>query len=499
MKFFATLEEQCVQRITKLFKYYTFTNLQDLYEIHNYLETATPFMETIAERCLYHYNGNATLLFIPFLLLKGKLLVRDENINEVMLWIENLDNSSHYEQVRKLTSLKFHASIPENYFKLLPLLSKMPNITKLQLTSWTNDEVLAALGMYCKNLEVLDSINDGQATVTDVGLGYLSHLSSLKMILFCRVADEWDYEDKYKFTGKGIALLMLYLKNLERIVCPEYLLRDALHYIYQMNFIKCLESNNYLSIRTLFLAYPDVPANTITMIPLLCPLLENLSIYVPNIFDSSYQTSLKKLINLKKLKLEFGSVCNFDINTVDTIVQVDYLIIDAQFLHEYDLHVMDKLFPNMNTLCIFMHSCGFVPENSSRTNTPIFKNLHTLQLEQRISGVLFEVVNLKAQSLRILYLHVASVYEIRKSICNVVAKKGWKNLQIILLPMLETFDSAFLVENLLVLKNLKYFSAYFTCKSQEDLFYEEIKKCKSDLQYCNWRKFKRPSEFFTTI
>ncbi|KAB7501169.1 hypothetical protein Anas_05188 [Armadillidium nasatum] len=321
MKFFATLEEQCVQRITKLFKYYTFTNLQDLYEIHNYLETATPFMETIAERCLYHYNGNATLLFIPFLLLKGKLLVRDENINEVMLWIENLDNRSHYEQVRKLTSLKFHASIPENYFKLLPLLSKMPNITKLQLTSWTNDEVLAALGMYCKNLEVLDSINDGQATVTDVGLGYLSHLSSLKMILFCRVADEWDYEDKYKFTGKGIALLMLYLKNLERIVCPEYLLRDALHYIYQMNFIKCLESNNYLSIRTLFLAYPDVPANTITMIPLLCPLLENLSIYVPNIFDSSYQMSLKKLINLKKLKLEFGSVCNFDINTVDTIVQ----------------------------------------------------------------------------------------------------------------------------------------------------------------------------------
>lgn len=436
--------------------------LKNVHFVHNYLQFACPFIPKIANSLHYYWSSSITLLFLPYIIDSGFLHITGHNAAEILSWIDSLPSEEKDKKLSNIKKLKVVGlNLNRDYFQ--SIMTKFVYVQYLTLDTNLTDDILANIGLYYLYLEVLD-VQDTINHITDIGLGFLSHCKTLRIILFSTVADEYDYEDKCKFTAKGIALLMLTLSSLERIDCPEYLLRDALFYISNM---KC--KSNILSLKYLYLAFPDVTTNTITILPTLCFSLHTLSIYIPDKRGHIVGAPLRNLHHLKKLMLKFEAACNVkSLNLIDS--DIEYLMIDAQFVSEEEIHHISSIFRCLHTLILSLHSYTFIPyqfDSNSLISSDLFPSLRVLQFEQWISTKLFKRMSQCCMNLTLLYCRKALINGIEDAVDSIISGGGWNHLQYLVLPENDKLASKNFVLKISKLINLKILSMNLESKEDE--------------------------------
>ncbi|KAK8719389.1 hypothetical protein OTU49_014064, partial [Cherax quadricarinatus] len=239
--------------------------------VYQYLLPAAPLLAKLAASCQYYDNPHLTQLFLPILVLKGKIHVTTYNIKQVLsYWEDSLHNSG----VSHITHLKVEDITSQQYLSFLPLLGHLTNLQVLVIGSFVGDDLLAVLGMNCHHLVIFDVREEDMGNlITDVGLAFLAHCRKLRRVYFSEFADEYDCSDEQlRFTGKGVSLLLL-LPEIEHIQCSEYILRDALHFLYQATYNK-----QTIAVQHLMLDHEEVTVNTLQTLPILCPKLEVLAL-----------------------------------------------------------------------------------------------------------------------------------------------------------------------------------------------------------------------------
>ena len=121
------------------------------------------------------------------------------------------------------------------------------------MSNCCTDQLLAVIGINCRNLEVLDAEEDSEMMTTDHGLSFLTNCTKLTTVILNDAGDEYDYEDRYfGITGKGVANLLISLPRLTLLMCEPYLLREAIKFVHSINVNSLTYKLTYLHTR-----FPD--------------------------------------------------------------------------------------------------------------------------------------------------------------------------------------------------------------------------------------------------
>ncbi|XP_071549351.1 uncharacterized protein [Panulirus ornatus] len=398
----------------------------DILAIYQYLLPATPLLADLAHSCQYYSYPYLTQLFLPVLIPKGKLHITAANMKQVVDYWKN----GKHEHVSSITHLKVEEVEGMQYFSFLPLLGHLTNLQVLIIGSLVNDDLLAVLGINCPHLIIFDAREDTGNSVTDVGLAYLAQCKKLKRIYFSMFADEYDCStEQLGFLGKGVALLLL-LPVIEHVQCSEYLLRDALHFLYQASY-----QRQTLSVQCMLMDHPEVSVGTLQIMPILCPKLEVVSLHADSGNERIIGKSLKMLSHLKMLVITMASVCKFqDLSLPSYGPQLIYLCITTYLLDSTDISLLSQSCSQLKTLVLKMYSFGFDGMSTNMMNKPLFPTVEKLELVQNISVRLFRLLNIKMENLKEVHCVWATVHNLDEALKVVVKEGGWKNTEVLVLP-----------------------------------------------------------------
>ncbi|KAK8719387.1 hypothetical protein OTU49_012617 [Cherax quadricarinatus] len=396
--------------------------------VYQYLLPAAPLLAKLAASCQYYDNPHLTQLFLPILVLKGKIHVTTYNIKQVLsYWEDSLHNSG----VSHITHLKVEDITSQQYLSFLPLLGHLTNLQVLVIGSFVGDDLLAVLGMNCHHLVIFDVREEDMGNlITDVGLAFLAHCRKLRRVYFSEFADEYDCSDEQlRFTGKGVSLLLL-LPEIEHIQCSEYILRDALHFLYQATYNK-----QTIAVQHLMLDHEEVTVNTLQTLPILCPKLEVLALRSDPGNETTIGRSLKLLPHLKMLIMTVGSVCRFqDLMFSSYGPQLTFLYLTSYLLESQDLIILSQSCTQLKTFVLKMHSFGFDISNSNSIDS-LFPTVEKLELMQNISVRLFKILNAKMKNLQEVHCMWATIYNLNEALEVVIEGGGWRNVQLLVLPV----------------------------------------------------------------
>ena len=181
---------------------------------YQYFYPAGPFAAKVAEANNYHLSKTLSLLFLPFLLQSGSLVLSDHNSVAVMNFIiaSKFVTLDALKKLHTLRVSKWYSPFDEeiDYDVIKEFFPKIPELKVVILGSYTSDNIIDIIVKSCPKLEVLDCREDCWCTVSDSGLEALSSLKSLRYVLFSYLPDEYEEEDeKLLFSPKGIASLMM--------------------------------------------------------------------------------------------------------------------------------------------------------------------------------------------------------------------------------------------------------------------------------------------------
>lgn len=398
----------------------------DILTIYQYLLPATPLLADLAHSCQYYNYPSLTQLFLPILLPKGKIHVTAANMKQVIdYW-----KSGRHEHVSSITHLKVEEIEGMQYFSFLPLLGHLTNLQVLIIGSLVNDDLLAVLGINCPHLVIFDAREDTGNSVTDVGLAYLAQCKRLRRIYFSVFADEYDCStEQLGFLGKGVALLLL-LPEIEHVQCSEYLLRDALHFLYQGSYHR-----QTLSIQCMLMDHPEVSVGTLQIMPILCPKLEVVSLHADSGNERTIGKSLKMLSRLKVLVITMASVCKFqDLSLPSYGPQLTYLYITTYLLDSGDITLLSQSCSQLKTLVLKMYSFGFDGMSANMKKKPLFPTVEKLELVQNISVRLFKLLNIKMENLKEVHCVWATIHNLDEALKVILEEGGWKNTELLVLP-----------------------------------------------------------------
>ncbi|XP_042209544.1 uncharacterized protein LOC121857526 [Homarus americanus] len=405
-------------------------NPKDVATVYQYLLPAAPLLADLAISCEYYNRPFLTQLFLPILIAKGQLHVRAANMRQV---VEYWKSVRHENAVSSVSHLKVEDEEGMQYFSFLPLLGNLTNLQVLVIGSLVGDDLLAVLGINCRHLVIFDAREDPGNLVTDVGLAYLAMCKKLRRVYFSVFADEYDSSlEQLGFTGKGVALL-LSLAEIEQVQCSEYLLRDALHFLYQASYQGCT-----LDVHCMLLDHPQVSVRTLQILPILCPKLNVVSLRCDPGNERTVGKSLKLLPNLRMLIVTMGSVCRFqDLSLTTYGPQLTYLYITTCLLESRDVILLSRECCRLKTLVLKMYSFGFDVPNT-KSIEPLFPTVEKLELLQNISVRLFKVLNTKMENLKEVHCCWATIHNLDEALRVVVEDGGWKNVELLVLPTSNT-------------------------------------------------------------
>lgn len=397
-------------------------------QVYQYLFPATPLQEELALLCHYYIHPYLTQIFLPTLLAKGRLHVTASNINQMVLYWKN---KQHQTSVIPIEYFKMEDVESGLHFSFLPLLGHMANLKVLVIGCLVSDELLAVLGINCPHLQIFDARDDIGDMVSDVGLAYLAQCRSLKRIFFSAFANEYDLNvDKLGFTGRGVALLLT-LPEVIQVTCSEYILRDALHFLYQTRYHK-----QSLNVQYMLMSDPEVRASTLQILPILCPKLKVVSMYLDTGCERTVGSSLKSLYQLEVLWITTASQCRFqEISLTNYGPQLTYLGITTCLLKTQDILLLSKCCVQLKVLVLRMYSYGFDCTNIDNIQGSLFPTVEKLELIQNISVILFKILNVKMINLREVHCARAHINNLEEAVISVLEQGGWSNTELLVLPM----------------------------------------------------------------
>lgn len=400
----------------------------DVSGLYHYLLRAAPLLTDLAIACQYYDNPGFTRLFLPVLVQKGQLHVTAENVREILRYWKT---SNTHETLSTLIHLRVDDIEGPQYLSLIPFLGHLVNLRVLVIGLSVNDDLMAVLGVNCPHLAIFDAREDTGNLVTDLGLAYLRLCRRLKRIYFSCFADEYDCTlDRLSFSGKGVALL-LSLPEVEHVHCSEYLLRDALIYLYQTTY--CQQA---LSIQFIFLDHPEVSLNAIQILPILCPKLRAVSLFANSKNELTIGNMLKSLVHLKALAINTDSHSKFESLKFPSYgSQLTYLFISAWILEGKDLVYLSQSCTQLKTFVLKMWSFGFECLSVDQIKGPLFPTVEKLELLQNISVKLYRWLNIKMENLKEVHCSSAMIHNLDQTLKMVVEKGGWRNLEVLTLPM----------------------------------------------------------------
>lgn len=397
-------------------------------QVYQYLLPATPLQENLALLCHYYNHPYLTEIFLPTLLAKGKLHVTTANMNQMVIyWKKNL----HETSVIPIEYFKMEDVEGGFHFSFLPLLGHMANLKVLVIGCLVSDELLAVLGINCPHLQVFDARDDIGDMVSDVGLAYLAQCRGLKRIFFSAFANEYDLNvDKLGFTGRGVALLLT-LPQVIQVTCSEYILRDALHFLYQTRYHK-----QSLNVQYMLMSDPEVRASTLQILPILCPKLKVVSMYLDTGCERTVGSSLKSLYQLEVLWITTASQCRFqELSLCNYGPQLTFLGITTCLLKTQDIMLLSKCCPQLKVLVLRMYSYGFDCTNIDNIKGSLFPSVEKLELIQNISVILFKILNVKMKNLREVHCARAHINNLEEAVISVLEQGGWGNTELLVLPI----------------------------------------------------------------
>ncbi|MPC20544.1 uncharacterized protein LOC123498903 isoform X1 [Portunus trituberculatus] len=407
---------------------YTSTHAPDANKVYQYLLPATPLQEDLALLCRYYNSPYLTKIFLPTLIAKGKLHITSANMNQIVFYWKDaqVDTSVIPIEYFKVEDIEdgFH-------FSFLPLLGRMANIKMLVIGCLVSDELLAVLGINCPHLQVFDARDDIGDMVSDVGLAYLAQCRGLKRVFFSAFANEYDLNvEKLGFTGRGVALLLT-LPQIVQVTCSEYILRDALHFLYRTRYHK-----QSLNVQYMLMSDQEVRASTLQILPILCPKLRIVSMYLDTGCERTVGSSLKSLYNLEVLWITTASQCRFqDLSLSNYGPQLTFLGITTCLLRTQDIILMSNCCPQLKILVLRMYSYGFDCTNIDTIQDSLFPSVEKLELIQNISVTLFKILNVKMRNLRELHCARAHINNLEEAVVSILEQGGWNNTELLTLPM----------------------------------------------------------------
>lgn len=396
-------------------------------QVYHYLLPATPLQEDLALLCHYYINPYLTQIFLPTLLAKGKLHLTGANINKMVVY---WNNKKHETSVLPIEYLKIEDVDGGYHFSFLPILGHMVRLKVLVIGSLVSDELLAVLGINCPHLEVFDARDDIGDMVSDVGLAYLAQCRNLKRIFFSAFANEYDSNvDKLGFTGKGVALLLT-LPQILQVTCSEYILRDALHFLYQTCYHK-----QSLNIQYMLMNEPEVRANTLQILHILCPKLKAVSMYLETGCEKTIGSSLESLYQLEVLWITTCQCRFHELSFSSYGPQLTFLGITTSLLKAQELLLLSKCCPRLKVLVLKMCSFGFDCTKIESITDSLFPSAEKLELIQNISVKLFKILNVKMKNLREVHCARAHINNLDEAVESVLEQGGWSNAELLVLPM----------------------------------------------------------------
>lgn len=397
-------------------------------QVHSYLFPASLMQENLALLCHYYNHPYLTQIFLPTLIAKGRLHVTGANINQmVMYW----KNKQHETSVIPIEYFKMEDAEGGLHFSFLPLLGHMAKLKVLVIGCLVSDELLAVLGINCPHLQVFDARDGIGNRVSDVGLAYLAQCRSLKRIFFSTFADEYDLNvDKLGFTGRGVALLLT-LPQIIQVTCSEYILRDALHFLYQTRYHK-----QSLNIQYMLMGNQEVRVSTLQILPILCPKLKVVSMYLDAGCERTVGSSLRSLFQLEVLWITTETQCRYqELYFSNYGPQLTFLGITTCLLKTQDIMLLSKCCSQLKVLVLRMYSYGFDCTNIDSITGSLFPTVEKLELIQNISVILFKILNVKMKNLREVHCARAHVNNLEEAVISVLEQGGWSNTELIVLPM----------------------------------------------------------------
>ncbi|XP_076032121.1 uncharacterized protein LOC143019959 isoform X2 [Oratosquilla oratoria] len=402
-------------------------NSQD--NLRHYLMPAWAFFDEFEARCRYYHSAYLTGVFLPHLLSQGNLVLTDHNISFVFKQLSAPDVREKFSRLKYLT---MDSAEETQYFNFLPRVGCLHNLTHLRLTFWCRDELLAVVGVNCPVLQVFDAKEDDCSTVTDQGLAFLTQCRTLQQVLFSNFADEYDFEDQYRYTGKGLALLLLSAPNMKRLDCSEYLLRDALRYIFQINY-----SKRTLPLQCLCLRNREVKADTLQIVPRLCPKIGKISIMVHRKEEEAVAAAMQAISKLYSLtiSLDVGAALG-RIGLSSFGHQLIFLYLDAHLLSYDDVLVISKCI-NLKILCLSLRTFGFEHQPAEIKKEQLFPKLEVLEMNQSVSAGIFILFNVNAPALETLFCRNACMYRpgaLVKYMLGSMREGCWQQLKNLILP-----------------------------------------------------------------
>ncbi|CAL4079942.1 unnamed protein product, partial [Meganyctiphanes norvegica] len=292
--------------------------------------------------------------------------------------------------------------------------------------------------------------------------------------------------------GKGVALLLVALPLLEQLQCSEYLLRDALHFLYQTTYHK-----RTLKIKKLMLGFPEIRKETLPIVPILCPLLEVFSLHVENWSGERAGSALRSLTNLRKLIITLESGCNMKTLGFHFFGhQLTYLQLTIHLLSVDDICLLSNFCTNLKTFVLKMRSYGFDITSLEKLDKEIFPSVETLELIGNISINLFKLLCLRMKNLVHFYSGRASLQNLHAAVEAVLTEGAWDKLEVLALPMAQTLPTAVAKELVTTLPQLRSLALLLPFREEHQV-HQFLAKHYPNTELVDHEELKRPSHWPT--
>lgn len=403
----------------------------DARKVWEFLQPAAPLLSKVATSCSYHSHPYITQIFLPMLVSKGRLHITAHNLKEVVQYCKGTRCEYDYGTVSSLKQVKVGGvEISGHYMSFVSFLGNLKNLTVLIIGSVVNDDILSVLGINCPLLQIFDSRDDTGNMVSDLGIAYLSQCRKLQQVYFSTYADAYDTDsEQLGFSGQGVALLLL-LPEIKNVTCSEYLLRDALLFLYRAGYHR-----QTVRVRCMLLNHVEVSHLTIQILPILCPELEMVALRVDSGEEWGLGNSLSSLVNLRMLIMTVESGVKLkDILITGYGHQLSFLFITAYILDGEDILLLSDSCRQLKTFVLRMYSFGFDGRTISDLKEPLFPSVEKLELGQNISVRLFKYLNTQMRHIQEVHCGWVTIHNIEDALKVVMKSGAWQQVEYLALP-----------------------------------------------------------------